>query len=60
MNYSYEEARRREAELMRSAQRVTVSRTPRQEKGPSIRLSRILELVHVRHVGARKPAVGNA
>jgi hypothetical protein len=59
MIYSYEEARRREAELMRSAQRVTVSRSPRQEKQPSTRLSRILGLVRVRHVGTRKPAVGS-
>jgi hypothetical protein len=61
MSYStYEDARARETELLRSAQKVKVGSVPRSEDEPVFRLSRILELVRARGARARKPAVGRA
>jgi hypothetical protein len=61
MPYStYEDARARESELMRSARRVTVGTVPREERKPLFRLSRVLEIVLGRHGRARKPAVTKA
>jgi hypothetical protein len=59
MVYSYEEARAREAELLRSAQRVKVASVPRAEERPRFSLSRLVKLVRV-HDGAHKPAVTRA
>jgi hypothetical protein len=61
MPYStYEEARAREAELMRSAQRVKVGSVPRLESRPIVSLSRILGILRGRHGRAQKPAIGKA
>lgn len=57
MVYSYEEARAREAELLRSAQRTTVVSVPRREGRRTFGVSRILQLVRGRSEGVRKPAV---
>jgi hypothetical protein len=59
MPYStYEDARAREAELMRSAQRVKVDSVPRVESRPIVSLSRILGILRGRHGRAQKPAIG--
>lgn len=61
MPYStYEDARAREAELMRSAQRVKVDSVPREESRPIVSLSRILGILRGRHGRAQKPAIGKA
>jgi len=61
MPYStYEDARAREAELMRSAQSVKVGSVPREERRPMVSLSRILEIVRGRSGRAQKPAIGKA
>ena len=57
---SYEDARAREAELLRSAQRVKVGSVPRGEERPRFTLSRLVELVRSRHAAAHKPAVTKA
>jgi hypothetical protein len=61
MPYStYEDARAREAELMRSAQKVKIGSVPREERRPIASLSRILEIVRLRPSRAQKPAIGKA
>jgi hypothetical protein len=61
MPYStYEDARAREAELMRSAQRVKIGSIPREKRRPIVSLSRILEILRGRHGRAQKPAIGKA
>lgn len=57
MVYSYEEARAREAELLRSAQRTTVASVPRREGRRTFGISRIVQLVRRRPEGVRRPAV---
>lgn len=61
MPYStYEDARAREAELLRLARKSTVGSVPRRERRPSFRPSRILQFIRGRHGAAQKPAVGRA
>ena len=61
MPYStYEDARAREAELMRSAQKVKIGSVPREERRSIVSLSRFLEIVRLRPSRAQKPAVGKA
>jgi len=59
MSYSsYEDARAREAELLRSARKHTVGSEPRPERRSGFPFSRLLEIVHLRQAPAQKPAVG--
>jgi hypothetical protein len=57
---SYEDARAREVELLRSAQRVKVSSVPRGEHRPVFTLSRLVKLLAGRRRRAHKPAVTRA
>jgi hypothetical protein len=57
---SYEDARAREAELLRSAQRVKIGSVPCGEHRPVFTLSRLVQLVRGRRIGARRPAVTRA
>jgi hypothetical protein len=61
MPYStYEDARAREAELMRSAQSVKIGSVPREERRAIVSVSRIVGIVLGRHGRARRPAVTKA
>jgi hypothetical protein len=59
MPYStYEDARAREAELLRSAQNLKIGAAPRSERRAVFSPSRILEILRGRHGAMRKPAAG--
>jgi len=57
---SYEDARAREAELLRSAQRVKIGSVPRGEHRPVFTLSRLVQLLGGRRGRAHKPAATSA
>jgi len=57
---SYEDARAREAELLRSAQRVKVGAVPRGDDRSRFTLNRLVQFVRRHGVGAHKPAVTRA
>jgi hypothetical protein len=61
MSYpTYEDARLRERELLALARPHKVESAPRQQRTSSFSVTRVLELLHVRHVPAQTPAVGGA
>jgi hypothetical protein len=61
MTYStYEDARAREVELLRSAQKFKIGSEPTRHRRPLIRLDTILLAMREHRAAARKPAVGRA
>jgi hypothetical protein len=60
MPYStYEDARAREAELLRSAQRFMVGAVPRRQRRAVFNASRIVGMLRRRDGAVRKPATGH-
>lgn len=57
MQYSLEEARARETELLRSARTHRVASVPRQERRTGLTFSRLVGIVRWRHAEAQKPAI---
>jgi hypothetical protein len=60
MPYStYEDARAREAELLRSAQSLKIGAVPRQQRRAVFSASRIVGVLRRRDGAVRKPAAGH-
>jgi len=60
MSYStYEDARAREAELLRSAQSFKIGAVPRRQRRPVFKANRIFGILARRHGAVRKPAAGH-